>query len=187
MNKYTRVFITIIGILLIGGIVYLIGEIGTLSNQVDSLSQAEQVNTPAEVVPHKTLDEQPAVEPEHVAEFGSLLMSHDNYSIPFGAAEIEGYHTTVERFETLDGSGDAVSCSAFVVTGGPDILMEALTSENRFGTPPTLVLGSEPSYYGAISDSTQEAPVRALITTNTTFEGEVIGCMRWPLSTITAI
>ncbi len=117
------------------------------------------------------------------SEFGSLLYEKEYYSLPFGAAEIEGYYTTVERETSLDYSTPKVTCSAFVVTDGPSLLLNALTGE-MYGTPPTAVIGSEDSYWGNINASTKENPIKILVTVNAGFEGEVIGCMSWPFDSI---
>lgn len=120
------------------------------------------------------------------AEFSSLLYEKENYNLPFGAAEIEGYYTTVERPTSLDDSTPQVTCSAFVVTDGPDQLLSVLT-DDFYGTPPTVVIGSEDSYWNGISVSTKEEPVKVLATLNPLFEGELIGCMAWPFDAIIEI
>ena len=125
--------------------------------------------------------EQPA-EPEFV----DLLYEKSEYRLPFGAAEIEGYYTTVERETSLDDSTPDVTCSAFVVTDGPSLLLEALKGD-MFGTPPTVVIGSGDSYFGNINTNTKENPTRILVTLNPTFEGEIIGCMSWPFSSFVEI
>ena len=119
-------------------------------------------------------------------EFGSLLYEKQYYDLPFGAAEIEGYYTTVERATSLDDSTPNVTCSAFVVTNGPAVLLKSLTGE-RFGTPPTAVLGSKDSNWGKINASTKENPIKVLVTLNPVFEGELIGCMAWPFGSFIEI
>jgi hypothetical protein len=119
-------------------------------------------------------------------EFGSLLLQKKFYTLPFGAAEIEGYYTTAERATSLDGSTPKVTCSAFVVTGGPSDLLNSLKGET-FGIPPTTVLGSKDSNWGDINKSTKDNPIKLLITMNPVFEGELIGCMPWPFSSFTEI
>ena len=48
-------------------------------------------------------------------KFRSLLYERGNYNLPFGAAEVEGYYTTVERPTELgDDPVPTVNCSAFV-------------------------------------------------------------------------
>lgn len=106
----------------------------------------------------------------------NLLEKNDLYSLPVGAAEISAYYTTVEKETTLDGSEPPVTCSALVVLDGPEILMDALT-EKRYGNPPTVVIGSADSSWTGINTSTKNNPVKLLVTTNSMFEGEAIGCM----------
>ena len=124
-----------------------------------------------------------APEPEKVEtaepEFASLLYDKENYNLPFGAAEIRGYYTTVERPTSLDDSTPDVTCSAFVVTDGPAQLLDALKGD-MYGTPPTAVIGSANSYWGNINKSTKENHIKILVTLNPLFEGELIGCMAWP-------
>jgi hypothetical protein len=119
-------------------------------------------------------------------EFGSLLYEKQYYDLPFGAAEVEGYYTTVEQATSLDGSTPDLTCSAFVVTDGPSLLLNSLKGD-RFGTPPTAVIGSKDSNWGKINASTSESPIKILVTLNPVFEGELIGCMSWPFSSITEI
>src|SRR3989338_8928984 len=59
-------------------------------------------------------------------EFGSLLTEKKNNNLPFGTAEIEGYYTNVQRATSLDNSTPDVTCSAFVITDGPSLLLNAL-------------------------------------------------------------
>lgn len=137
-----------------------------------------------EVTPIDEETTEPEVEEEEVEpEFGSLLYEKENYSLPFGSAEVEGYYTTVEKATSLDNSTPTVTCSAFVVTDGPSLLLDALTAE-RFGTPPTVVIGSEDSVWRDINTSTKENPVKIFVTMNPTFEGALIGCMPWPFTSI---
>ncbi len=129
--------------------------------------------------------ESPREEEEAVApEFGALLYEKENYDLPFGAAEIEGYYTSVERETSLDASTPRVTCSAFVVTDGPDMLMEALGAE-MFQNP--IVIGSEDFFWETLDASTEESPVKVLVTINPVFEGELIGCMSFPFSSIIEI
>lgn len=118
------------------------------------------------------------------SEFTDLLYDNPGYRLPFaGAAIIEGYYATVERPTSLDGSTPDITCSGFVVTDGPARLLEALkTDKAMYGTPPTVVLGSKDSHWGNINASTKENPIKILVTLNSMFEGEVIGCMSWPFS-----
>lgn len=118
------------------------------------------------------------------SKFGSLLYEKKGYNLPFGAAEIEGYYTTVARATSLDNSTPDVTCSAFVVTDGPSLLLNSLKGA-RFGTPPTAVIGSKDSNWVNINKSTKDNPIKLLVTLNPVFEGELIGCMSWPFASIT--
>jgi hypothetical protein len=122
--------------------------------------------------------EQVATDPE----FASLLIKKENYDLPFGAAEIEGYYTTVEKPLSLDETGETESCAAFVVTNGPSELLDTLT-----GTPPTAIIGSAENYFSEIQNSTPENPIKVLVTLNPNFEGAIIGCKEWPFESITTI
>jgi len=145
-----------------------------------------QGQNPTEVAPVE-IEEVAAPEVEETEpEFGSLLYEKKYYSLPFGAAEVEGYYTTVERETSLDYSTPTVTCSAFVVTDGPSLLLNALKGD-IYGTPPTAVIGSEDSYYGDISASTKENPIKILVTLNPMFEGELTGCTSWPFDSIIEI
>ncbi len=119
-------------------------------------------------------------------KFESLLYEKEYDDLPFGAAEVEGYYTTVKRATSLDNSTPQDTCSAFVVTDGPDQLLNALDGD-FYGNPPTVVIGSEDSHWGAINDSTKENPIKILATLNPLFEGELIGCMAWPFDSIIEI
>lgn len=118
-----------------------------------------------------------------------LLYDNPGYRLPFaGAAIIEGYYTTVERPTSLDPSTPNITCSGFVVTDGPSRLLEALKADKvMYGTPPTIVLGSKDSSWGNINASTKENPIKILVTLNSMFEGEVIGCMSWPFNSFVEI
>lgn len=116
----------------------------------------------------------------------NLLYKKPGYQLPFGSAIVEGYYTTVERPTSLDNSTPSATCSAFVVTDGPALLLSALTGE-MYGIPPTVVLGSKDSSWGVINASTKEKPIQILVTLNPVFEGELIGCMSWPFSSFTEI
>lgn len=120
-------------------------------------------------------------------EFRSLLYEKSGYGLPFGAAEIEGYYTTVERPTSLDESTPKMTCSAFVVTNGPSLLIKALTTDRFVGTPPTAVIGSKDLYLGNIKTSTKEKPIKIIVTLNPVFEGSLIECMPWPFSSIIEI
>lgn len=122
-------------------------------------------------------------------EFRDLLYPNPGYRLPFiGSATIEGYYTTVERSTSLDDSTPDVICSAFVVTDGSSRLIEALRADKvMYDTPPTVVLGSKDSHWGNINTSTKENPIKILVTLNSIFEGEVIGCMPWPFNSFVEI
>ena len=119
-------------------------------------------------------------------EFDSILFEKEYYNLPFGAAEIEVYYTTVEKLTSFDNSTPPETCSALVVTDGPELLMDAL-SDDRFGTSPTIVIGSGDSDWGGISDSTESNPIKVLVTMNSLFEGGVIGCMSWVFDSVIEI
>lgn len=108
--------------------------------------------------------------------YANLLEKNELYRLPVGAAEISAYYTTVEEGTTLDDSGPTVTCSALVVVDGPEILMEAL-SEERYGMPPTVVIGSGDSNWAGINDSSKSNPAKLLVTLNSMFEGDHVGCM----------
>ncbi len=112
-------------------------------------------------------------EPE---KYTDLLEETSNNHLPSGAAEISAFYTTVEKETSLDGSEPPVTCSALVVLDGPKMLMDALTEE-RYSNPPTVVIGSADSSWTGINTSTKNNPVKLLVTTNSMFEGEAIGCM----------
>lgn len=133
-----------------------------------------------------TEDASKTTEDQNQTDFSNLLLKKENYSLPFGAAEIEAYYTTVEKPTSLDGSTPKKTCAALVITDGPETLMNSLTVE-QFGNPPTIVLGSVDSVWNGISESTKNSPVKILVTMNPTFEGELIGCMSWPFNSWTVI
>ena len=141
------------------------------------------------VAPVSTVKETKTVVQEEKAaepEFKSLLFEKQGYTLPFGAAEIEGYYTTKERPTSLDGSTPDVTCSAFVITDGPSQLLDALKGD-MYGVPPTAVLGSKDSNWGAINQSTKENPIKIFVSLNPTFEGEVMECMPWPFESFIEI
>jgi len=141
----------------------------------------------------QSLTEKVAPEEMELTEpkFRSLLYEEEYYTLPFGAAEIEGYYTTVEQPLGLGDDVDTVTCSAFVVTNGPSLLLDSFEKDTYMsrhaGTPPTVVIGSEDSSWGNISSSTEENPITVLVTLNSRFEGEIIGCMSWPFDSILEI
>lgn len=156
-------------------------------NQKISVTEKNQENSTAnsksETAPTNNLPDKITTEEQKLA---SLLVKQPNYSLPFGAAEIEAYYTTVEAETTLNGSGPTVTCSALVVVDGPKMLMDALT-DTKFGAPPTIIIGSENSSWTGVNESTKENPVKLLVTLGSSFEGESIGCMSVVFDTFTQI
>ena len=134
------------------------------------------------------LNQTPEVQNPSIPPFTprSLLVEKEGYSIPFGAAEIEGYYTQLSRGTSLDQSTPNVDCSGFVITKGPEQLLRTLPNQ-QFGTPPAVVLGPADMYLGAIRASSKVNPIRVIATLSPTFEGELIGCMPWPFVSLTEI
>lgn len=176
-------------VLLIGCVALIIALLGLFAYQYYEPQEAEisaeisevgedvdAINTQVAILEDSTGSE----------EFASLLYDKTNYSLPFGSAEIEAYYTTVEKPTSLDNSTPMVTCSALVIVDGPDKLMDALT-EDMFGAPPTVVIGSGTSSWNDIDDSTEEKPIKIFVTLDPTFEGELIGCMKWPFNTFVAV
>lgn len=121
-------------------------------------------------------------------ELSSTLEMKDGYDLPFGSAEVMGYYTTVERSPSIDDSEPKVTCSAFVVTDGPEMLLEALKANKFVGDSMTVVIGEkEDPAWGNLVESTEDEQVKASVTLNPEFEGEVVGCMTWPLESITVV
>lgn len=181
-SAFSHVFLLVIGIALLVLSLINLTALQTLGQQIKNIDRegSEQVEQEEAAIDETNPQEETEDEPQ----FGDLLHEKTGHKLPFGAAEIEGYFTTVKRGTSLDGSTPTVTCSAFVVTDGPDLLMEALEGD-VYGTPPIAVIGSEDSSFGeTIESSTEENPVKVLVTLNSTFEGEHIGCMRWPFSSI---
>lgn len=131
-------------------------------------------------------NESPTLPAPEEPEFTGLLEKKSYYSLPFGAAEIEAYYTKVEKATTLDDSGPTVTCSALVIVDGPKMLMDSL-KETKFGTPPTVIIGSEDSNWTGINESTKSNPVKLLVTLGSMFEGEAVGCMSVVFDTLTVI
>jgi hypothetical protein len=122
---------------------------------------------------------------ENSSELSSLLIQRNYYNLPFGATEIEGYYTEVLRETTYDGSAPAVSCAGFVITRGPEMLMNALlSSQDMFGNPPIATFAANLPLDNSIKASTSENPVKVLAIMNPTFEGGMVGCMTWPIEAI---
>lgn len=131
-------------------------------------------------------EKSPAAPAVEQPKFANLLEKKPYYSLPFGAAEVEAYYTKVEKATTLDDSGPMVTCSALVVVDGPKMLMNSL-EEARFGTPPTIVIGSEDSHWTGVNESTKENPAKLLVTLGSMFEGEAVDCMSVVFDTFTVI
>jgi hypothetical protein len=151
-----------------------------------SLSKDQETsatNTESEALLTNSLADEPATEEP---EYASLLEKKQYYSLPFGAAEVEAYYTKIEKATTLDDSGPTVTCSALVVADGPKMLMDSL-KEARFGTPPTVVIGSEDSNWTGVNESTKANPVKLLVTLGSMFEGEAVGCMSVVFDSFTTI
>ncbi len=125
-------------------------------------------------------------ETEKAEEYADLLQKNDRYALPVGAAEISAYYTTIEKETTLDRSEPVVTCSALAIVDGPEILMEALKNE-KYGTPPKIVIGPENANWGKINDSSEKNPIKLLVTLDSAFEGEAIGCMPTVLSDFTVV
>ncbi|MCR4314311.1 MAG: hypothetical protein NUV84_03630 [Candidatus Uhrbacteria bacterium] len=180
-STFFHVSLVVIGLVLIAFATTNFTALQMISQQI-----AERELAPLEIAENGDVVEETNEEPVE-DEFASFLSKREHYDLPFGAAEIEGYLTTVERDTSLDRSTPTVTCAAFVVTDGPEILMNALEGK-LYGTPPTAVIGSENFGFGkAMNNSAKENPVRVLVTLNPVFEGELIGCMSWPFSSIIEI
>jgi hypothetical protein len=148
------------------------------------LEETIEVEEAAQDASEENEEEVMVVDDTDTMEFESLLFEKDGWYLPFGAAEIEGYYTTVGRATSLDGSTPAVTCSAFQVTDGPKILLDKL-EEGRYGASLTAVLGEEEMYLSnSLKQSTAENPIRLVVTLNPVHEGELIGCMAWPFSEV---
>jgi len=171
---------------------FIIGlNIALLTITLMILSHVEFVSAvlqKAQVEPIDVVDE--VTEPvEDATELRSILSERAYYTLPFGAAEVVGYLTTIDRPTSLDDSTEDVSCAAFVVTEAPDLLMDALLNTPSVKTIngyPTAIV-SEADYAPALSaleGSTMTNQVKVLAVTNSLFEGELIGCMSWPFSQI---
>jgi len=169
------------GLILIGFATANFTEIQTL--KVYLASQQTKVNTDSQDV--QEIAEETTEKSEK--DFADLLFQKENYLLPFGAAEIEGYFTTVEQETSLDYSTPRVACSAFIVTNGPDLLLKALEDEFYEGLRPVVLGPAESDYSDRITNSTKENPVRVIATLNPLFEGEHISCMSWPFSSIIEI
>jgi len=164
--------------MLIGVVVSSIGlalQLSEKQSTVNNVADAGELN-------NKSLTAPAVEEPK----FASLLEKESYYSLPFGAAEVEAYYTKVEKATTLDDSGPMVTCSALVVVDGPKMLMNSL-EEARFGTPPTIVIGSEDSHWTGVNESTKENPAKLLVTLGSMFEGEAVGCIPVVFDTFTVI
>ncbi len=123
---------------------------------------------------------------DEAEEFESLLFEKSYYDLPFGAAEVEGYYTTVGRATSLDGSTPEMTCAAFIVTDGPDLLIDALDENmDMFGKSRVVVLGDIGQYPGAdFLQSTEQDPARIVVTLNPIFEGSLVNCMPWPFNEV---
>lgn len=180
-STFFHVSLVVIGLVLIAFATTNFTALQMISRQI-----AELKLTPLEIAENDDVVEETNQEPIK-EKFASVLYEKEYFDLPFGAAEIEGYLTTVERVTSLDNSTPTVTCSAFVVTDGPEVLMEALEGD-LYGTPPTAVLGSEDSSFGeTIENSTEENPVKVVAILDIIFEGELIGCQRWPFSSLIEI
>ncbi|TAL50920.1 hypothetical protein EPN81_01380 [Patescibacteria group bacterium] len=177
-STFFHVALIVIGLALLGFATTNFTALKMISQQITNLNIETENPVTEEPLVTQPVDEE--------SELVDLLYEKSGYRFPFGAAQIKGYYTTVERATSLDDSTPTVTCSAFVVTDGPKRLMESFT-QNQFDTPPTVVIGSEDSSYGAISESTEESPITVLVMLNPVFEGGLIGCMAYPFSTITEI
>lgn len=119
--------------------------------------------------------------------FGSFLVENEMSFWPSGAAEVEGYITTVERSTTLDDSGESEVCSALVITGGPKKLIAAMESQPAmFGNASTVVAGEMQSL-SYLPQGSKENPERYLVTLNPIFEGEAVGCMSIWFNSVQAV
>ncbi len=119
--------------------------------------------------------------------FGSLLVENEMSFWPSGAAEVEGYITTVERSTTFDNSGESEVCSALVITDGPKELIAAMESQPAmFGSVPTVVMGQAQSL-SYLPQGSKEDPESYLVTLNPIFEGEAVGCMSIWFNSVQAV
>ena len=175
-NPYVILLTIVLTAIVAGGGVYL----WQTQQTAKELPPLTEIGAPLEGLKGFTAPEEV---PTPESESTSLLIQKSNYPLPFGAAKIEGYYTTVERATSLDDSTPKAVCSAFVLTDAPSMLMDALTA-NRFGTPPTVVIGEKGAVPRTIQNSTKENPIEVIATLNPEFEGERVGCMPWPFQSI---
>lgn len=153
-------------------------------NSVLLLSQYGDETVDDVLVGNNTSDDIPT--PTKTAKYASLLEQKPNFSLPFGAAEVQAYYTKIERPTTLDNSEPAITCSALVIVDGPELLLKSLNG-GKIGTPTTVVIGSADSYWTGVNESTQSTPVKLLVSLDPTFEGEPIGCMSVVFNSFTIV
>ena len=113
-------------------------------------------------------------------EFESFRFVSSAGNTANGVAEVEGYYFTVQMPTTLDGSGPTITCDAFIVTDGPDWVLDAYSSETAIHFDRTFIIEGQSGRAWFtnedIMDSTEDNPTRAIFRIGTAVEGDLVGC-----------